>query len=90
MAALGNWIRTGPDRAFTGTRAALQKPRSWDLRFLTAVNVLKGVAWAFFSTGAFYVAFSRVPLPPVSRLARAVLRRTRCSQQVCGEDLGPS
>mgnify|MGYP003337346328 CR=1 FL=1 len=43
---VGHWLATGPERALVGTQAALVRKASWSFKFWTAVNALKGGAWA--------------------------------------------
>ena len=46
FSTLGTAIKTAPYRAATGTRACLVKKKSWSVGFYTALNALKGAAWA--------------------------------------------
>lgn len=46
MSWFGEWLLTGPQRAWTGAQAALVRKPSWNRRFWTLVIAIKGGAWA--------------------------------------------
>ena len=46
FSTLRSTIVTAPYRAATGTRACLVKKKTWSMGFYTALNALKGTAWA--------------------------------------------